>query len=182
MSYLILGILLMGLLILAAPISFGYDTGEPWLRIRWLGLTLKKSCAAKQPHRQKTLSQKSRTRGRAVLLRLWAKRDLCLELLQRVRGFSLGVFRTLNFRDSEAGISLPDPMWNGWLYGVVSAIDVENVSLSVNFENRNYVKIRVTVYPYRVIHQATTFVLHLPYLRLLRFAWDLKKTTPRPQS
>lgn len=180
MIYLILGLLLMGLLILAVPISLGYDTGEPWLKITWLGLTLKKRLEEEKPPKKKTITQKSKMRGWAVLRRLWEKRDLCLELLQRVWRFFLEVFRTLNFRDSEAGISLPDPMWNGLLYGVVSTIHLENISLSVNFENRNYAKIRVTVYPYRVIHQVTTFLLHLPYLRILRFAWDLKKTTSRP--
>jgi hypothetical protein len=178
MTYLILGVLLLGLLILAAPISLGYDTGEPWLRIRWLGLTLKKSFAAKKPQKKSKnkKSQKRQKRGWAVFLRLWEKRDLCLELFQRVWGFFLGVFRTLSFRDSEAEVSLPDPMWNGLLSGVLNTIHLENVSLSVNFENRNYAKIRVTVYPYRVIHQVTAFVLRLPYLRLLRFACDLKKT------
>jgi hypothetical protein len=33
MIYLILTFLLMGLLILAAPLSLGYDSGEPWLRL-----------------------------------------------------------------------------------------------------------------------------------------------------
>ena len=101
MIYLILGVLLMGLLILVAPISLGYDTGEPWLKIRWLGLTLKKSFAAKKPQKKKTPNEKSekskkiQKRGWAVFLRLWEKRDLCLELLHRLWGFWRGWRRAM---------------------------------------------------------------------------------------
>ena len=66
-------------------------------------------------------------------------------------------------------------MWNGLLFAVVSTIHLENVYLSVNFENRNYAKIRVTIYPYRVASKLATFLIQLPYIRILRFAWDLKK-------
>ena len=177
MIYLILVVLLMGLLILAAPISLGYDSGEPWLRIKWLGLSLKTRLGVEKPKKlKKTLAQKSTRHGWAVLGRLWEKRELCLELVHRIRRFVLEVLRTLSFRDSEAGISLPDPMLNGLLYAVVSNIRLENVDFSVNFENRNFAKIWVTVYPYRVASKLTIFLIRLPYLRMLRFAWDLKKT------
>ncbi|MHB9074498.1 MAG: hypothetical protein ACYC6G_13340 [Desulfobaccales bacterium] len=176
MIYVILGALLLGLLILAAPISLGYDSGEKWLRIKWLGLSLKKRLAEEKPKKQKASTEKRKRRGGAVLKRLWAKRELCLELIQRGLRFMLEVLKTLNFRDSEACVSLPDPMWNGLLFAMVSNIHLENVSLSVNFENRNYAKIRVMIYPYRVASKLTTFLLQLPYIRILRFAWDLKKT------
>jgi hypothetical protein len=177
MIYLILTVLLMGLLILAAPISLGYDSGEPWLRIKWLGLSLKTSLGGEKPEKpQKTRPQKSDRSGWAVLRRLWERRDLCLELFHRVRRLVLEVIRTLSFRDSAAGVSLPDPMLNGLLYAAVSTIHLENMDFSVNFENRNFAKIRVTVYPYRVASKLTLFLIHLPYIRLLRFAWDLKKT------
>jgi len=65
-------------------------------------------------------------------------------------------------------------MLNGLLYAVVSNIHMENVDFSVNFENRNFAKIRVTVYPYLVALKLTTFLIRLPYIRILRFAWDLK--------
>lgn len=175
MIYVILGLMLLGLLILAVPVSLGYDTGEPWLKIKWLGLTLRKSLTEKKKLKQKAKTTTSPKRSRPVMLRLWEKRDLCLELLQRFWHLFLAVLRTLNFRGSEAGISLPDPMWNGLLSGVVSNIHVDNFSLLVNFDNRNYAKIRVTVYPYRVMRQVTIFLLRLPYLRMMRFAWGLKK-------
>lgn len=177
MIYLIPAVLLMGLLFLAAPISLGYDSGEPWLRIKWLGLSLKTRLGVEKPKKlKKTRAQKSTRSGWAVLRRLWEKRELCLELIHRVRRLVLEVLRTLSFRDSAAGISLPDPMLNGLLYAVVSNIHLENVDFSVNFENRNFAKIWVTVYPYRVASKLTTFLIHLPYIGMLRFAWDLKKT------
>jgi hypothetical protein len=176
MSYLILSVILMGVVILATPISLGYDSGEKWLRIKWLGLSLKKRLAEGKPKKQKASAEKMKRRGGAVLKRLWARRELCLELIQRGLRFMLEVFKTLNFRDSEAAISLPDPMWNGLLFAAATNIHLENVSLSVNFENRNYAKIRVMIYPYRVASKLTTFLIQLPYIRILRFAWDLKKT------
>ena len=177
MIYLILAVLLVGLLILAAPISLGYDSGEPWLRIKWLGLSLKMRLGVEKPQKLKKIrAQKGARHGWAVLRRLWEKRDLGLEVIHRVRRFILEILRTLSFRDSAAGISLPDPMLNGLLYAVVSNIHLENVDFSVNFENRNFAQIWVTVYPYRVASKLTTFLIHLPYLGMLRLAWDLKKT------
>jgi len=176
LGYLILGIILVGLVLLAAPISLGYDSGEPWLRIKWLGLCLKKRLGVEKPKKpRKTMARKSIRHGWTVLRRLWEKRELCLELLHQLRRFVLEVFRTLSFRDSEAGISLPDPMLNGLLYAVVSNIHLENLDFSVNFENRNFAKIRVTVYPYRVAGKLAVLLLQLPYIRILRFAWELKK-------
>ena len=48
-------------------------------------------------------------------------------------------------------------MLNGLLYAAVSNIRLKNMDFSVNFENRNFAKIRVTVYPYRVASQLTIF-------------------------
>lgn len=170
-------ILMMGLLILAAPISVGYDTGDDWVRIRWLGLPLKKKLGEGKPEKKKkTKPRKIPRSGWAVLGQLWDKRDLCLELIHRLWRLFLDIFRTLSFRDSEAAISLPDPMLNGLLSGVINNVHLRNVDLSVNFENRNYAKIRVTVYPYRVVARLTAFLISLPYIRILRLAWDLNKT------
>jgi hypothetical protein len=175
MIYVILGALLLGLLLLVAPISLGYDSGEKWLRIRWLGLSLKKNLEKGKPKKKKGLIQKKKKHSWALLLRLWEKRDLCLELSQRVWRFILEVCRTFKFRKSEAGVSLPDPALNGLLFAVVTNINLYNVDLSVNFENHNFAKIRVTIYPYLVARQLAILMLHLPYIRILRFVWDLKK-------
>ncbi|MFZ5448247.1 MAG: hypothetical protein ACOZFS_06375 [Thermodesulfobacteriota bacterium] len=177
MTYLVLGLILLALLILAAPISLGYDTRDQWLRIKWLGLSLKKSLGVEEPKKpKKAVTEKGKMHGWAVLRRLWQQRELCLEIIQRVWRVILEIFRTFSFRESEATMSLPDPMLNGLLYAVVSNVHLDNVELSVNFENRNFAQIWVTVYPYRVASKLTTFLLHLPYLRIIRFAWDLRKT------
>jgi hypothetical protein len=106
---------------------------------------------------------------------VWEKRELCLELGSRIWQFMVAVFRTFSFRESEASVSLPDPMLNGLLFAAVTNIHLENVDLSVNFENQNFAKIRVTIYPYRVAGQVAILLLKLPYIRILRFVWGLKK-------
>lgn len=176
MSYLILGAVLVVLVILAAPISLGYDSVEKWFKVKWLGVSITRRVQAEKPEKlRKIIPRKRKIHGSAIMRRLWQQRELVWELIHRVRRFVLEVFRTLRFRDSEASLSLPDPMWNGLLYAVVSNIRLENVDLSVNFENRNYAKIWVTVYPYRVAGKLASLLLHLPYIRILRFARDVKK-------
>lgn len=175
MIYFILSAILVGLLILAAPLSLGYDSVEQWFKLRWLGLTMTKRLKGKKPKKlRQIITRKNKIPGAGLMRRLWHEPDLCLELINHARRFGLEIFRTLNFRDSEATVSLPDPMWNGLLYAVVTNIDLSNVDLSVNFENRNFAKIWVTVYPYRVAGKLAVLLLHLPYIRILRFAWDLK--------
>ncbi|MFA5111998.1 MAG: hypothetical protein WC443_11370 [Desulfobaccales bacterium] len=176
MSYLILGLILAGTVILAAPISLGYNSGEQRLRVKWLGLTMTKPLGVEKPKKPRKIpAKKNKVSGRRMMGRLWQRRELALELIGKVKRVVFGVYRTLDFRDSEAALSLPDPLWNGLLYAVVTNLPLHNVSLSVNFENRNYAKIRVTVYPYRVARKLAAFFLTLPYIRLLRLAWDLKR-------
>ena len=175
MIYLVLGAILLTVLILAAPISLGYDSTDHWLRIKWLGLSLRKRLGTAKPKKPKKTAAKKKVSGGAILARLWSRRELCLELIQHLWRLVLDVLKTLRFRDSSATISLPDPALNGLLFAVVANIPLEQVDLSVNFENRNFAKIRVTIYPYRVASKLTSFLLHLPYLRLVRFSWELKK-------
>ena len=49
MIYFILSVILVGLLILAAPLSLGYDSGEQWFKLKWLGLTMTKRLKEKKP-------------------------------------------------------------------------------------------------------------------------------------
>jgi hypothetical protein len=179
MSYFILAAILLGLVVLAAPISLGYDSVEKWFKVKWLGLTITKRWEAEKPEKPRKIKAKKKKKqkipGLALGRGLWQKRELCLELIGQGKRFVLDLFRTLSFRDSAASFSLPDPMWNGLLYAVAANIHLQEVNLSVNFENRNYAKIRVTVYPYRVAWKLAAFLVRLPYIRLLRFAWDLKK-------
>ncbi len=176
LSYAILGGLLLGIVILAAPISLGYNSAEKWFKLKWLGLTITRRLGREKPKKttRKTSQKPGKIKGGAIMPRLWRQRELVTELITRLGRFSLEVCRTLSFRDSEASLSLPDPMWNGVLYGVLTNIQLQNVNLSVNFENRNYAKLWVTAYPYRVAWKLAALLIRLPYLNLLRFAWDLK--------
>jgi hypothetical protein len=72
-------------------------------------------------------------------------------------------------------LSLPDPTWNGLLYAALSNLTLQDANLSVNFENRPYAKIWLTLYPYRLVQKLAGLLLRLPYLRLLKLVWDLKK-------
>ncbi len=177
MSYFILGAILVGAVILAAPISLRYNSGEPGIRVKWLGLTVTSRLGVGKPKKlKKAAIRKSRVSGGRMLRRLWRQRELFWELTCQAKRFIFGVYRTLDFRDSEATLSLPDPMWNGLLYAVVTNLPLNSLSLSVNFENRNYAQIRVRVFPYRVAGKLAAFLLNLPYIRILRFAWDLKRS------
>ncbi|MEJ2673180.1 MAG: hypothetical protein P8168_13465 [Deltaproteobacteria bacterium] len=176
MTYLIPGVILVVLVILlAVPVSLGYDSPEPWLRIKWLGLSLRKRLGRVKPKKLKKTAAKKRVSGRAALARLWSRRELCRELIQPLRRLVLEVLKTLSFRDSRAAISLPDPALNGLLFAFVANIPLEQMDLSVNFENRNFAQVRVKVYPYRIASKLTSFLLHLHYLRLVRFSWELYK-------
>ena len=176
MDYFLIGLMLVVIIILAAPLSLGYDSVEKKLRVRWLGLTITRGLGREKPGKspQSDIGKRKR-RGPANLGLLWRQRDLVRELIQKLAGFAWEVGRTLYFRDSEATFSLPDPMWNGMLYAVISNINVQDVNLSVNFEQRNYAKIWVTLYPYRILQKLAVFLFHFPYRRTIRLAWDLKR-------
>ena len=178
MIYSILAVMLvLVVVIMAAPISLGYDSTENWFRVKWLGLTITRRPTAKKLERApKKLPKKWQIRGLALMRRLWQVRDLLLELTRRLGQFGFDLFQASSFRDSEATVSLPDPMWNGVLCGMLTNIHLKDLNLSVNFENRNYARIWMTVYPYRVVPKLLVLLLRLPYIRMVRFAWDLKKS------
>ena len=180
LSYFILGFLLLALVILAVPISMGYDSVEKRFQVRWLGLTITKRLAARKPPESRKIAPKQRKiHGPTVMARFWQKRDLVAELLNQLGHFGLEVVSTLSFRDSVASFSLPDPMCNGVLYGVLCNFHLQEVNLSVNFEQRNYAKIWVTVYPHRLARQLAVLLIRLPYLHIMRFAWGLKHRVKR---
>jgi hypothetical protein len=177
LAYVILGVVLLGLICLAAPISVGCDSTEKWYRVKWLGLSLTRRWGPEKPKKIPKISKKKkRGRGSAVAAQLW-QRDLAWTLISQLGRFVVEVWRTLSFRDSEAAISLPDPMWNGVLYAALAPIHRQEINLSVNFENRNYAKLWVTVYPYRVAQKLAVLLIRLPYRQLLRLAWDLRKSS-----
>lgn len=174
-GYFILGAALVGMIILAVPVSLGYDSSQKWFKVNWLGLTITKRLGKEKSKKPRKITEKEKKiHGLDLAERLWQRRELAAELIRKVGRFGVGVLRTLRFLDSEVGFSLPDPMWNGMLYGILTNVQLQNVSLSVNFEQRNYAKLWVTAYPYRVAWKLAALLIRLPYLNLLRFAWDLK--------
>jgi len=185
MAYFLLGVILLGVIILAAPVSLGYDTPEKRFRVRWLGLTFTKRLGREKPAQPKKAKKpekipesptaKSKGPGFGVTRLLWRQRDLVRELIRKLLGLVWEICRTLSFRDSEATLCLPDPMLNGMLSAVLQHIEVQEAHLSVNFEERNFARIRVTVYPYRIVGRLGVFLLHFPYIRTIRLAWAVKK-------
>lgn len=180
MAYILLGVILAAMIILMMPVSLGYNSLEKWLKVRWLGVTVTRVLGREKPKKPKKpkkipQSLKTKTSSSGGIRLLWRQRDLIRELIQKLLGLALEVYRTLSFRDSEATFSLPDPMWNGMLYAVLTNIKAQEMNLSVNFEERNYAKIWVTLYPYRVMQKLLVFLLHFPYLRTLKLAWGLKR-------
>ncbi|MGA7579124.1 MAG: hypothetical protein ACLQUW_14280 [Desulfobaccales bacterium] len=176
LDYFILGAILVGTVVLAAPISFEFDSTERRVKFVWLGLNITRRLQGQRREKApKKTKKRWKTRGLAMLRRLCQGRDLVWELVERVRRFGLEVFRGLFFHNSEVRISLPDPMWNGLLYAAVGNLQLKEMNLSVNFDNCNYAKVWVTAYPYRVIWRLATLLLTLPYIRLLRLARDLKR-------
>jgi hypothetical protein len=176
LDYFILGAILVGMVLLAAPISFGYDSTERRVKLAWLGLTITRRLKGerREPAPQKT-KKRWKTRGLAMMRRLCQGRDLVWDLLDRVGRFGFEIFRGLSFRNSEVRISLPDPMWNGLLFAVAANLQLKEMNLSVNFDNRNYAKVWVTAYPFRVVRALASLLIRLPYLRLLRLARDLRR-------
>lgn len=185
MIYWILGaMLVLGIIFLAAPISLRYDSTVQWFQVHWLGLTFTRRPGAKKPEKiRKKIRPKARKKqwikGPALAARLWGQRDLVKELLVRACRFLLELYRTLVFKECEAAVCLPDPMLNGLLYGILINTPLPQAGLSVNFEQRNFAKIRVTVYPYRVALKTVVLLFHLPYLRMIRLARDLKSQPNR---
>ncbi len=182
MAFFLLGLILLGLLILAAPVSLEYNSLEKRFKVRWLGVTFTRMLGREKPEKpkkpEKTPKRKtpaSKSRGLGAMKVILRQRDLVRELIRKLLGLALEVCRTLSFRDSVAAVSLPDPMLNGMLYAVINHIDLHEMRLSVNFEERNYAKIRVTVYPYRVVGKLAVFLFHFPYIRTIKLAWAMKK-------
>jgi hypothetical protein len=169
-------VLLLVTIILALPVSLRYDSSEKGLRVRWLGLTITRGAGREKPGKPgKKKTGKKKGRGSANLGLWWRRRELVKELIGQALEFAWEAGRTLTFRDSAATFSLPDPMWNGMLSAVLLNVNLPNINLSVNFQDRNYAKIWVIIYPYRVLGKLAVFLCQLPYLRLARLAWDLKR-------
>lgn len=94
LDYFILGAILVGMVVLAAPISFEFDSTERRIKFAWLGLTITRRLEGQKRERApKKTKKRWKTRGLAMLRRLCQGRDLVWELVERVGRFGLEVFR-----------------------------------------------------------------------------------------
>jgi len=176
MRYLVVAVIVLSLLVLCAPLSLGYDSQERMVRVKWLGLTGAGRLRAKKPKRlEKPLREQEKGLGWAGWRRLSREGDLARELLGGIGRLGRDLLRIVSFKGSAASISLPEPGWNGMLYGLLAALDLEGVVLAVNFNGVNFARIWLTFYPYQVIARLIGWLARLPWRRLLRVSRDLRK-------
>lgn len=177
MHYFFLAIAVIFLLIFLLPVSLGYDSTQKQVKVRWLGLTVTREL--KEKHLQKLTRKAPKTgaksRGWALLRRLWQEKALGEELVIKVSRLGLDLLRIISFQDSEVSFSLREPMWNGILYGVLVNTNIEGLALSANFERQNFAKIWLTFYPFQVTVLFLSWLVRLPLQRLIRLAWDIRK-------
>jgi len=173
--YIVLLVLFMGILAaLMIPVAVRFDSTEKYVDVEWMSLSLTRLLRRKGPRRPREKPKKKR--HITVILRfLLRDRYLALEFFQRGYGSVTEMVQSVSIREMEANLSTPDPMWNGVLSGVFANIDLENVSLSTNFENINSFKGRLQVYPYKIIKVVTGFLIRLPYRRVIKAALSTKK-------
>lgn len=173
--YIVLLVLFMGILAsLMIPVSVRFDSTEKYFNVDWMSLSLTRLLRRKGPRRPREKPEKKRhiiAIGRFLL----RDRNLGLEIFQRGYRSVTEMVQSVSIREMEANLSTPDPMWNGVLSGVFANIELENVSLSTNFQNINSVKGRLQVYPYKIIKVVTGFLVRLPYRRIIKAALHTKK-------
>lgn len=184
LSYGIPVAILMGVLaVLLIPVSVRFDSSQKSLTVVWMGLSWSKRLSREKLRRpgQRPEKEKWLTPGRVFRCML-KDGHLALELLQKLHRPLMHLLRSVSIRKIEASFSTPDPMWNGVLYGVIANIHRENVKLSVNFQEINYLRACLQVQPYRVLNTAIALVLRLPCRRIIRAIVDIKKEERKEES
>jgi hypothetical protein len=170
--------LLIGLILVMAlltfPLSLGYDTREEVLKAKWLGLSFAKRLRPGKPRKPPKDRRLKKKADRTIWRGILADRGLALELLKKTVRFIINLFRRLSFQKTEVSLSLPDPAWNGVLFGMLTNLDLPDIHLSVNFYQQNYAKIWVKFHPYRVAFCAVAFLISLPGVRIVK-AWYKQK-------
>ncbi len=192
--YIILLAILLGIAaLLLIPVSLRFDSTQRSLHVGWMGLSFTKSLARKRLKpakevpviRKETKKPKEKPeetkKGRiSVAGKLLLKeRELMIELLQRGYRSILDLFRSFSIREMEASVSTPDPMWNGVLAGIFASVSLEDVKLSANFQNINYVRGWLLFRPYRVAIAAAGLFIRLPYRHIIKTLLSIKKSTKR---
>ena len=172
-----LAIFLMALLFLFTPVSLEFDTVKKSLTVGWMCIHHRVRLGRRKPARPKAEPErKKKSHAKAIGLYLLEERDLIFELFRRARRPLVKLLRSLSIRNVEGSFSTPDPMWNGVLYGICFNLPLENVHLSANFENINYVKGGVQFYTYKIVETAVPLLIGLPYRRIIRAFLSIRKS------
>jgi hypothetical protein len=161
--------------LLVVPVSLRFNSSEKQLIVRWLGFSIRKKYVTAKPGKPgKKISWKGwlfRTLGQLVL----EDRTLACDMVSRLFRPFVSMIRSVSLRDIEATFSVPDPMWNGLLHGVLANMSTKNVHLSMNFENVTSIRGSIRFYPYRVLMEVLRLLPRLPYRRIIRAALSRKK-------
>ena len=177
LPYIILLAISLGILVfLLTPVSLRFDSTQKYLNVEWMGLSITKSIGRKKPGRPKEKAEKEKKgKIKALGLRLLRDRGLIFELLQKGYRSMIDLLQSVSIREIEATFSTPDPVWNGVLYGIFTNIHFENVNLSMNFQNINYVRVWGQFYSYKIVKVGAGLLIRLPYRRIIRTALYTKK-------
>jgi hypothetical protein len=137
-------------LALAVSIECRFDTRERrerrW-RLSWAGVPLPlpgRSGRRKRPARP---GRRARRFGLGIL----RDRVLLRVLLQAGRRAVRDVVRAVHVGELDAVVSLPDPMWNGILFGLFGDLRRGRMHVSIAFEGRSWARGRIRVRPIRFV-------------------------------
>lgn len=172
----VLAIFLGILVILLTPVSLGFDSTQQNLTVRWMNLSITKRLEKKRPRRPEEKPQREKKRFiKTVGLRLLKDRGLFLELFHKGCHSMIDVLRSVCIREVEATFSTPDPLWNGVFYGILNNIHLKNVSLTMNFQNINYVRGWLQIHPYKIVKVVAGLLIRLPYRRIIKIVFFAKR-------
>lgn len=164
------------LVIFLIPVSLGFDSRQQNFTVRWMNLSITKRLEKKGPRRPEEKPQREKKRFiKTIGVRLLKDRVLFFELLQKGYHSMIDVLRSVCIREVEATFSTPDPLWNGVFYGILNNIHSKNVSLTMNFQNINYVKGWLQFHPYKIVKVVAGLLVRLPYRRIVKTVFFAKK-------
>ena len=156
------------LALLLAPVSLRFDSRENQLMIRWLGFSLTKKQLRGKPRKPEEKVGRRGWVARTMRRLLLEDKTFTLKMVHRLFRPAVSVIRSVSVSDMEGTFSVPNPLWNGLLHGVLANVRIKNTRLSMNFEHVNYVKGYLRFYPYKVLRETPGLLIRLPYGRIIR--------------
>jgi hypothetical protein len=172
--------LIITLVFLLAPVSLEFDTVKKSLHVGWIGMGIRIRWDRRKPARSKAEPQrKKKFHAEDIGFYLAEESDLIFELVRKARHPLLRLLQSVSIRNIEASLSTPDPLWNGVLHGLCFILPLENVNLSANFRNINYVKGELQLYPCKIAATAVHLLIGLPYRRIIRALLYVRKSLGR---